>query len=635
MMAAAKDAIKAAFPKFIAAKHSLFTLQWTQLLCDVVRSYAAATTPRRVVEFIGRALSGLFRALEPGGPAGQLVQQSYKDLGDALPHNEVVRLVQQLEWMLASPRTAAAGKAVRALYAKTSLLGIAAFFGHTAAVEAIVAKDGIAAERAGTAESPLTMAVSNKENEAAASLLAMRADPSVQNVHGESVLFSAIFAGCDSGLIAMLLAAGADPNTPRRGDNKTPLYLAVCHEHHAAMKELLAAGADPDVPFFPAGRVELATTTLHHAIMHGCDRMVRMLLQARAGTDIPQAGTGERPLHAAVSGRNAKIVAAILRAAPQGAVNCQEMFGNTPLHLAAATDATAHIAHLLLEGGASPYVRNDSGDTPAHVAAQAGAYRLVQQLVEGHADLAGAPNNAGNTLLHLVAGGLSAGEAPVACLLRGGANIEAVNATGHTPLAVAAGRYGGEGATRALLRCGANPRPPAAKNPFDEALRGMHLDQAALLAVGGARSTLPGDVDGGIRRLALLSWPERVQSEVDYLLDPAVTPFGRAEKYNQLPLYCRIERFGHVSLEEDAIRARIGSRHPAKIVQLVLRGWSPELHGACPPAMRPAVRTLLQIEHRCREDAARGAPAPTYLPPELWRLIARFLDRRAWLRPSP
>jgi ankyrin repeat protein len=63
-------------------------------------------------------------------------------------------------------------------------------------------------------------------------------------------------------------------------------------------------------------------------------------------------------------------------------VNHGDMYGNTPLHDAAAEDAVTSMDALFAHG-ANPYARNKFGRSPLHFAARAGSVRAVNWLL-GH-----------------------------------------------------------------------------------------------------------------------------------------------------------------------------------------------------------------------------------------------------------
>lgn len=127
-----------------------------------------------------------------------------------------------------------------------------------------------------------------------------------------------------------------------------PLLMASYFGHDGIIKKLLAEGAD--VEERRLGDTDL--TALHTAVAVGHDDVCRRLLDA--GADI-----------------EAKITD-----------------GTTPLQLAVIIGAKRRIVRLLLERGANPNVREESrGDTPLHYAISLRRDDLVEELLDGGADV--------------------------------------------------------------------------------------------------------------------------------------------------------------------------------------------------------------------------------------------------------
>lgn len=144
-------------------------------------------------------------------------------------------------------------------------------------------------------------------------------DPDKPGADGATVLVEAIGAGrLDS--VQALLEGGADPNRPG-GGGQTPVHAAAFADDPALLQAVLAHGGDPNVrnPVTGAG-------PLTDAILAGNQAQLDMLL--KAGADPGLADNN----------------------------------GNTPLHVAAGTNAGAIILRLL-EAGAAPQARNSGGDS--------------------------------------------------------------------------------------------------------------------------------------------------------------------------------------------------------------------------------------------------------------------------------
>ena len=295
-----------------------------------------------------------------------------------------------------------------------------------------------------------------------------------------------------SAAIAALLEAGADPNV-RDGFGLTPLHRASLHRQHwtienirATVAALLEAGADPNA------RDYQGATPLHLAAGLGDSlAMTAALLEAGADTNVrasfANVAGGWTPLRAWVSvGQDPAILAALLEAGAD--IDTRDDVGNSLLHLAAERDKPATV-RALLEAGAGLGARGHSGQTPLHAAAasravgtplaaaaamavllEAGAdpnarddaghsalqlapsssAGLVTALLEAHAGGTVHDPNArdafGYTALHAAA--RANNPELIAALVAAGADVDALDNDGYTPLLVAAGakRRGGANA---------------------------------------------------------------------------------------------------------------------------------------------------------------------------------------------
>ena len=317
---------------------------------------------------------------------------------------------------------------------------------------------------------------------AIAALAEAGADVAARDRDGFTPLLRAA-ASTSSAAITALLAAGADANE-RDGLGRTPLHLAgllaknwTIEIVQATTAALLEAGADPNA------RDYQRATPLHNAAGVGNSlAMTAVLLEAGADPNLRASfvnvAGGWTPLRAWVSvGQDPDILAALLEAGTD--IETRDDDGNSLLHLAAERDKPATVA-ALLEAGANLGVRDPSGRTPLHAAAASTAVgsRLASSaaiavLLEAGAD-PNARDDAGYTALQLAPGdstglitalmeahaggivhdpnahdafGYSALHAAaransprlIAALVAAGADVDALDNDGYTPLLVAAG----------------------------------------------------------------------------------------------------------------------------------------------------------------------------------------------------
>ncbi|CAM9902782.1 unnamed protein product, partial [Ectocarpus fasciculatus] len=240
---------------------------------------------------------------------------------------------------------------------------------------------------------------------------------------------------------------------------KAPLIGAASQGDLEAVRLLLAAGA--------GGR--------------GCGRGI--------GAWMIPGGEGRTLLHAAASGGSAAVVEALLDAGAGGsvpvglalaragaAVRRRAPFRQSALHLAAATGNTGMVHALVSELCLPVAGEDDLGATALHAAAWHGEHACVRALLELGADV-DARDECGRTpLFQASKGGGGGGCETIRELLRGGADIHARSEDGDTPLHVAC-HSGRADAVRLLLRHGADEtaRCDLGKTPGDvsrrEALR--------------------------------------------------------------------------------------------------------------------------------------------------------------------
>ncbi|CAM9281547.1 unnamed protein product, partial [Ectocarpus sp. 13 AM-2016] len=171
--------------------------------------------------------------------------------------------------------------------------------------------------------------------------------------------------------------------------------------------------------------------------------------------------------------------------------------GRTPM-VHAAVGSSVPSAMLLLRRGARPDPVPSSPDRPfvsaLMVAVSSGYEEIARVLIEAGADVnlemkgpnfSGSSVGEGERCLHL---GTHAPPAITRMLLEAGADVEAVNPNGRTPLHLAAAE-GNCSAARLLLEAGARPAPPCrydGSTPLHCAAERGHYEIAELLVKAGA-----------------------------------------------------------------------------------------------------------------------------------------------------
>ena len=332
-------------------------------------------------------------------------------------------------------------------------------------------------------------------------------------------LYHAASQGDNPELIGILLAAGADVNAFSRG-NQTPLHGAARGGGPEVIAALVAAGAEVDAHDWGG------QTPLHRAIERKKPANVAALIEAGADV-LALIQDGDTPLHLAamwprrLSGRRddppdpADTLMVVALVAAGADVNARNDRGETPLHVA-TRNRHQPVVDKLLALGADPVSVDDLGRTPRPTVCnwtrrqffQFASWQSVLGCVKAGADVH-AHGESGATPLHrLVSEAQVPSQLPlpnyaepdeypiarvIAAFVEAGADVNAVDRGGSTPLHYAVGRIHNRTAlsTRALLDAGAevNARDSRGGTPLHRAAGAVRPDndsQVSLLVEAGA-----------------------------------------------------------------------------------------------------------------------------------------------------
>ena len=193
------------------------------------------------------------------------------------------------------------------------------------------------------------------------------------------------------------------------------------------------------------------TTLLTWAMKWGKMKIARRLIDCGADPNQPGEDGGLPIRLAAMHGDNAMLSLLLKKGVPVDAAHD----GYTAMMLAALNDRNETVDMLLGRGANIDAQAPKDGDTALIWAARDGKMAALHELIRHHASLDLA-DNSGMTALHEAIRHCRMD--PAQALLAAGANVNARNKNGTTPLMFAGAQYGpGEKCTEMLVKCGAKP----------------------------------------------------------------------------------------------------------------------------------------------------------------------------------
>ncbi|MDR1236281.1 MAG: ankyrin repeat domain-containing protein [Holosporaceae bacterium] len=400
-------------------------------------------------------------------------------------------------------------------------------------------------------ETPLLIAVKEKQVEIVVCLMRNGADFSIQDQERNTPLYIAVESGNTEMVRSLLIYVKRDRLSKgcniKNSSGKTPLHIAVKKNQVEIVKCLMNHEANLNI------QDQEGNTPLHIAVESGNTGMVQLLSSYSEGKiDCLSRGfniknsSGEIPLHMAIRNGRLDMVELLLR--DSRSRNIRNSSGDTPLHIAVNLGNT-EMVKLFLGVEMSPNIKNSSGDAPLHIAARMGNKALVEAILDkpivspmfsikvepniqnsqketplhiavrgGHMNIVdlllerGAvdyPNSFGQTPLHVVAYKpvfTDADEAVVRSLLADRRiNLNAEDNLKNTPLHYAA-LYNNRLLTQLLLDKGANPNAQnregdtplhcavqAANNGAGEVVQ-LLLNKKANPHIGNSKKETPRDV---------------------------------------------------------------------------------------------------------------------------------------------
>jgi|GEM_PF-1272952 len=350
-------------------------------------------------------------------------------------------------------------------------------------------------------------------------------------------------AANDLDAVNALLAAGSNPNDVT--GKETPLVAAARRGHLDVARTLLKKGAEPDFRRAPQD-----TRAVLAAADAGKVEMVELLVHAGADPKAPSGLYGLTPLYAASRWGHLDVVKVLI--ARQVPLNDQSAkvyadAGYAPLH-AAVDGKHAGVVIALLRAGANPNVVTARGETPLIMAINERSEECVRALLNANADITPSSRD-GHTSVYWAANN---GMLEVTrSLLAKGASASEVGTDGHTPL-MAAAHGGHTGVVRLLLESGAEPNlrePRWGETPLMRAANNQHLETVKALVAAGA--TVDGASTEGMTPL-MFAARNGASGVVGYLLEKGADVSAREKSgRTALELAAKGGHHGTVKLLEE------------------------------------------------------------------------------------
>nr|XP_023015945.1 transient receptor potential channel pyrexia [Leptinotarsa decemlineata] len=259
----------------------------------------------------------------------------------------------------------------------------------------------------------------------------LRAEASLDTTdeNGRSALHLAAYAG-KSECLKVLLGHGANVNIWDNSQQITPLHCAAGGGNLDCLKLLIDSGADVNAGLNnPSNK-----SPLYFAVQSNAVDCVRELLQRNATPNTQQVFS-ETPLHVAASLGHSFTMKLLLEHGAAVDVQCgRERM--TPLHLA-AEDGDLECVKILINAGAVIGAKNYKKQTPLHLAALSQCTETIALLIRKGADVDAADSD-GRTPLHCSIVKASRSCECVRVLLCAGPNVNKPDIFGYTPLHLAA-----------------------------------------------------------------------------------------------------------------------------------------------------------------------------------------------------
>ena len=301
---------------------------------------------------------------------------------------------------------------------------------------------------------PLILAARNNSNaEVLRVLIEGGADVNAVDEDGYTPLMSAAQNNSNPEVLRVLIEGGADVNTVGV-DGRTPLMSAAQNNSNPEVLRVLIEGG-ADVNFVARNGLTPLMCAAATRDYFSDDGIIRLLIDEGADANAVDRN-GRTPLIlAAHSASNAEVLRVLIEGGAD--VNAVDKYGQTPLIIAARNTSNAEVLRVLIGGGADVNAVDKDGRTPLILAVRYKSDpEVLSVLIEGGADV-NTVDEDGRTPLILAVRYESDPEV-LRVLIEGGADVNAVDKDGWTPLIIAARNNSDPEVLRVLIEGGADAK---------------------------------------------------------------------------------------------------------------------------------------------------------------------------------